>query len=159
MVIVYTGNPMRAGRTRRTPLSASLTEQGLLSLAVASNHLQLKPRTRRVDSAVGESTTWNNTYTGVKLRTSSEMALVRREQKKQILENVYEGVLPEDWPHGQNAEPLFWAESKSLQFWMNLYEDLNIKCVYDMTPGAGAAAEAALVKGVVYHGVCVGPGQ
>ena len=85
LFVVYQGKSFRAGRTRRTAFTGSMLEYGLLQLPCAVNKIQLQRRTRAQDSAAGESTTWNNTYTGTPFRATADIPLVHRNEKLAIL--------------------------------------------------------------------------
>lgn len=58
-----------------------------------------------------------------------------------------------DETHGDGV-PLFWRESKAVEFWSALIDDFHFNAVVDLTPGSGALAEASIRKGVAYLGVC-----
>ena len=49
--------------------------------------------------------------------------------------------------------PLFWQERKSVDCWKALLYNHQAKAVFDLTPGSGAAARAAMELGVQYAGV------
>ena len=51
------------------------------------------------------------------------------------------------------GHPLFWNESKSVEWWQALFKDLNITHIWDITPGSGAAAAASCFLGINYEGV------
>ena len=50
--------------------------------------------------------------------------------------------------------PMFWGETKSVAFWVQLLTELTATCVVDVTPGSGALAEAAMILGIQYCGFC-----
>ena len=81
--------------------------------------------------------------------------------------------LPEDWRE-RNGEgcPLFWHESKliamekivrccgwheskPIALWCALLDEWKVHAVLDCSPGSGALMEAALTRGIVYHGFCL----
>ena len=64
--------------------------------------------------------------------------------------------IPDDWEErlGDNAVPLFWQESKPIQFWAALLEEYKIASVFDCTAGSGALLEACMTQGTLYHGLC-----
>ena len=49
---------------------------------------------------------------------------------------------------------MVWQESKSVEFWLALIEDLDVGAIFDVSPGTGALAEAAMKHGIHYGGVC-----
>ena len=63
--------------------------------------------------------------------------------------------VPDPWKdnHGEDV-PLFWQEAKPISFYLALIDDLQVKAVFDMTAGSGALMEAALTRGIQYHGIC-----
>ena len=48
---------------------------------------------------------------------------------------------------------MFWAERKPLDFWKALFTDLGALQVFDVSPGTGMAARAALDLGLPYFGL------
>ena len=64
--------------------------------------------------------------------------------------------VPDTWTRGA-VEPMFWQESKPGGMFCQLFKDLKVKAVFDFTPGSGACASAAMVEGILYHGLCLGP--
>lgn len=115
-----------------------------------------KPPRREDLNSCGETSTWSPTYTGIRLRKSSEMPMISPEEKGKIFSVPGRKPVPETWSRGP-AEPLFWQESKPIGLWTALLTDLNIKAVFDLSPGSGACAAAAMSCGIQYHGVCPGP--
>ena len=52
---------------------------------------------------------------------------------------------------------MYWGETKSVAFWVQLLTELNAKCVVDVTPGSGSLAEAAMILGIQYCGFVTDP--
>ena len=157
--VVYKGR--RAGKllgrqSRSTVLSANHVEGALMHLPVARNKLVVSKR--ECYSACGETTTTCGTYTGVEWRSRAELPRIRSTEKANIFKNLGRKDIPEEWveEYGTN-EPLFWQECKPPSFWRALLNDYNIKAVFDVTPGSGALAEACMLEGILYHGVCAAP--
>ena len=48
---------------------------------------------------------------------------------------------------------LFWQEKKPVELFEQLLQDFDIRGVFDLSPGAGCLAEAALRLGICYVGV------
>ena len=48
--------------------------------------------------------------------------------------------------------PLYWGERKHSDLWARIMTDLDVKYVYDLSPGSGPLARACLDKGIVYAG-------
>jgi hypothetical protein len=55
----------------------------------------------------------------------------------------------------QAGNPVFWAEYKPVDLWSNLFRSMGATEIFDLTPGSGAAAIAALHCGIKYEGVCI----
>ena len=53
----------------------------------------------------------------------------------------------------RSSMPLFWNERKSRATWKLLLTDLKVQSVYDLTPGSGTLARAAMESGIPYVGV------
>ena len=51
------------------------------------------------------------------------------------------------------GHPLFWGESKGVEFYIALFQDFNVTSCWDLTPGSGSAACAAAMLGITYEGV------
>ena len=51
------------------------------------------------------------------------------------------------------GQPLFWAERNNVDYWKDLWQDLNAGVVVDCTPGSGTAAMAALELNICYYGI------
>ena len=74
--------------------------------------------------------------------------------KKQIF-STNPDVLPKKWRDAvTSGEPLFWQETKSKQFWVDMLTELTVKCVVDLTPGSGTLATACMENGCNYFGIC-----
>ena len=154
--LLYQGRMTRTGRARRTVLGSDSREVAHIGLPCARTKLKVQPRESM--NACGESSTFNSTYSGIPLRQAAELPLIQVNSKKDIL-GVEITEAPDDWTemHGAKVQPLFWQEGKPIQFWVALLTDLNVKAVFDLTPGSGALAEAAMSLGASYHGVCLAP--
>ena len=48
-----------------------------------------------------------------------------------------------------------WHESKPIALWCALLDEWKVHAVLDCSPGSGALMEAALTRGIVYHGFCL----
>ena len=58
--------------------------------------------------------------------------------------------VPPKWDFG--GTPLYWCESKLIDFWVALIKMFNAKAIVDFTPGSGACAVAAMSQGAKYTG-------
>lgn len=113
-------------------------------------------------TSCGEATTFQGTYSGVCYRSLGELPLIDAAAKAKILA-VCPGApaapavtaVPDPWKdnHGEDV-PLFWQEAKPISFYLALIDDMQVKAVFDMTAGSGALMEAALTRGIQYHGIC-----
>ena len=52
---------------------------------------------------------------------------------------------------------MFWGETKSVAFWVQVLTELSAKCVVGVTPGSGSLAEAAMTLGIQYCGFVADP--
>ena len=65
------------------------------------------------------------------------------------------GATEDRWQNQQaDNAPLFWNESKPIALWAAIIDDWKVSAIFDCSPGSGALMEAALTRGVVYHGLC-----
>ena len=108
----------------------------------------------------GETSTYDNTYTGVVHRHLSQIPRLSDHDVHEILgpkaaiaaagaEKVKERHLQEVQSGGN---PAFWSEYKPVECWKGLFRDTAATEVFDFTPGSGAAAAAALHCGIVNLG-------
>ena len=68
------------------------------------------------------------------------------------------GSLPKKWLKNiPTGCPMFWGETKSVAFWVQLLTELNARVVVDVTPGSGSLAEAAMQLGIQYCGLVSDP--
>ena len=81
-----------------------------------------------------------------------QMSTVKLQDKEKILGHKCE--VPStrlyDSPTGI---PLFWAERKTKEFWLQLLQDLDVAAVFDLTPGTGTLAKACLDASILYSGM------
>ena len=155
--IVYRGSPgTSVCRTRLTVLSANHVEGGMMSMPVARN--KLKVVKRETHAVCGEVTTVFGSYTGVEYRPKPEAPRISSIEKDKIFKQTGRKPLPDAWTEDYGAsEPLFWQETKPIGMWRALIQDFQVKSIFDVTAGSGALAEAAMMEGAVYHGLCAAP--
>jgi hypothetical protein len=146
-------------RTRHTVLSANHIENGCIVLPVARNKLKISKRDDNFQ-ACNETSTVFGSYTGIEYRSRMEIPRVTVTEKSKIFTARKPPTLPESWvdSYGQ-TEPLFWQEAKPIEVWQSIIQDYQIKAIFDLSPGSGALAEAALNECIVYHGICEAPRQ
>ena len=135
---------------RRIAFGADNKEMLLVSLPLSRTQMTTAPRQQF--AAAGEETTHEATYTGVSTAPWGSLPVMTAEYKEQIT-----GV-PVDVPKqcifdSSSGVPLFWQERKSVDCWKALLHHHLAKAVFDLTPGSGAAARAAMELGVHYAGV------
>ena len=149
--IIYNGlqkaRPMKK-KCRRVALSALNREVMYVALPFSRTSLPL--RDRDVFNASGELSTYNTTYSGVPMRDVRSLPLISPEDKTKIM-----GDLPADAPEFvRPALPLYWQESKPVGLFRRLIQDFDIDAIFDLTPGSGALAEAAMEAGKQYGCAC-----
>lgn len=154
--IVYSGGcPPRAGRSRKVPLSGKNMEAISISFPVQRTKVQATKKQHY--TCCGESSTYSGRFSGVELRASAMLPLIAPKEKQAIMGSSKPLDPPEDWAEKYGGDvPLFWQEGKSIGFCKALLDEFRIKSIFDMTPGSGALMEAALIRGIVYHGLCLG---
>ena len=65
-------------------------------------------------------------------------------------------VPPDDWAERNGSDiPLFWSEPKPIALWAAVIDDWKVATIFDCSPGSGALMEAAMTRGVFYHGLCL----
>ena len=145
----------RAGRVRKVPLSARKIETAAVRFPVP--RVRVKTSKRESFVSCGEATTYQNSYSGVQFRSSWELPLMSKQEKSQIFPSTQASPIPDDWDErfGDDAVPLFWQESKPIQFWSALLSEYKIASVFDCTAGSGALLEACMTQGTLYHGLCI----
>ncbi len=146
----------RAGKSRRVPLSSCHREVGYVVFPCPRTRFEVKPRDKF--NVCGETSTTFGTYSGVPPRRLPHLPRVACPADKAALLGVS---LPAEPPSGEGAAaaltkvmPLFWQEAKSADFFLQLIQDFDLKCVVDISPGSGALAEACLTGHVGYVGLC-----
>ena len=61
----------------------------------------------------------------------------------------------EDMPNLANGHPLFWMETKEVEMFLALFQDLGVHHIFDLTAGSGAAAMAAAILRIHYEGLAM----
>ena len=99
-------------------------------------------------------------YHDIKMRSLREMPKLSTNSKSKILG----APVPEDYQEASDkveefrrngGVPLAWHETKSVQFLVDFLSDLpDVKYVFDLTPGSGAAAIGAWQNNMQYVGIC-----
>ena len=142
-----------AGRTRKVALASRNVERLHLYAPCARTQLTAKPRENF--NVLGESSTHDITYSGITIRSRQAMPRITEEDKKIIFDgsqNHAHGV-PDPLLRAFPNPVLFWQESKPVELFEQLLLDFDIRGVFDVSPGSGCLAEAALRLGICYVGV------
>ncbi len=149
--VVFTPTP-RLGR--KVAWGSDNKEALLVSFPVQRTLLHTKDRMSF--QAAGEQSTHDASYTGVDPAPWAALPFVSKEDKEKILGHAPKDPKPAlfDTSTGQ---PLFWAERKSLDLWKAILQDLDVKAVFDLSPGSGTCGRAALELGISYVGVARQP--
>ena len=155
LMLLYSakGTRIEAGRTRKVALASSNVERLLLYPPCARTALTAKPRENF--NVLGESSTHDITYSGIPKRSRQAMPRITEEDKKSIFDgsqNQAHGV-PDALLQAFPNPVLFWQESKPVELFEQLLLDFDIRVVFDVSPGSGCLAEAALRLGICYVGV------
>ena len=155
--IVYCGGcPPRCGRSRRVPLGGRKVETMALRCPVIRN--RLKAMKKESFTACGEKSTYQGTYTNVSFRNTFEIPLIAPAEKAKVLDPnsvVSMPKLPDDWTEKNGEDcPMYWQEAKPIALWCAILDEWCIQAILDCTPGSGALMEAALTRGITYHGLC-----
>ena len=135
---------------RKLAYSANYREEYVGILPVGRSRFKAKPRDHF--TACGEKTSHEPNYTGVALRSLWRAPKLTRPDKQKLT-----GVAGPLWPDEvftmfPTGEPLFWLEMKDVLFWVALFKDLSVSHIFDLTPGSGAAAIAAMMLRLKYDG-------
>ena len=105
-------------------------------------------------NASGETCTTYTSYSGVAAIPRTQLAMISAADKLKIFADDTDAV-PKRWAALRSSGvPLFWLETKSLAFWDQMCNDLDIKCVVDATPGSGILAQCCMARGITYFGIC-----
>ena len=132
---------------RRVVFGADNKEMLLVSMPVPRTQMTTMPRQEY--AAAGEETTHEATYTGVPTAPWGSLPVMSKEYKQSIMGMSVD--VPKDTLFDSALGlPLFWQERKTVTCWRALMETHNARAVFDVTPGCGAAARAAMDLGVQY---------
>ena len=121
-------------------------------------HKNSKTRNLRQSFNVcGEKSTFDMTYSGVRLRGIEELPKITTADKKKMMGSDLTIPLAygeEDQSLAVDGVPFAWAESKPVEFWAGFFKDLQLDHIFDTTAGSGAAAIGAFYDGLQYDGIC-----
>ena len=133
---------------RRVAYAADNKEVVVVSMPLNRTQIAAAMREDQFTQA-GEESTHETTYTGVDPAPWGTLPLMAVTEKAKVM-----GADPAT-PQGDIFDtgvgmPLFWQERKTVQCWKTLLRDVNAKAVFDLTPGSGACARAAMSAGLTY---------
>jgi len=139
---------------RRVAWSANNCEICLASLPVNNTVFTARDRSGSFNAA-GESSTHDCTYSGVQPVPWVALPRTSVQDKAKLLAQTQEAIaVPrQNLFDSTGGIPLFWQERKPVSFWKKFFEDLQARCIVDLSPGSGLAARAAMELGVPYLGI------
>ena len=147
--ITYTNTRASVASGRKVALSATNREVFFVFTPWARTNLASKAR--ESFCACGETSTHNSTYSGVPCRGLTQLPRMHRDEKMQIFPKQMAGAMPKQVVKRLGHDvPLYWQEYKPAAFFRQLFDDFDIGAVFDLTPGSGACAEAAMSAGIKY---------
>ena len=138
---------------RKLAYSANLKEEYVGVLPVGRS--RFKTRNRDNYSSGQDGSTHSTHYTHVPVRSLQRIPKLTKADKQSLA-----GVSVPTYPDAvaaafPNGEPLFWHEVKDVQFYVELYKDLFVSTVFDLSPGHGSAAIVAMTLRLKYDAVCM----
>ena len=116
------------------------------------NRLSVKKRESKLQGG-GEQSTYFSSYSNVALPPRTSLPRISEDDKKAIFQEAT-AALPTKWVSGCAGVPLFWGETKSSKFFVQVLSDTTAKAVVDVSPGSGALAQACMELGIPYFGMC-----
>lgn len=136
---------------RRVAYSADNKESICISMPLSRTQLSTFPRAKY--NSAGEETTHETTYTGVVPVPWGALPLLLPANKEKIM--GYAAVVPPSTASQKVFDtslglPLFWNERKDAAIWKQLLKDIQAKSIFDLTPGSGQCARAAMEAGIQY---------
>lgn len=147
-------------RLGRGPCFASENREAML-LSSCVELRALRPKDRGAYTGAGETSTHASSYTNIDPVPWAALPQITLDDKKRIVAgdagDGTTGALAA--PQGKIYDsscgvPLFWSERKPIEFWSQLIDDLDAKCIVDLSPGSGSLARAAMAReGVQYYGI------
>ena len=148
--ITYTSS-WNAWIKKKYLLGSENKECGYIRVPEARTRQGVKKRS--TGNAAGEETSHWTTITGLHPPSRLSLPRISAEDKLKIFPDQ-PAALPCKWTKQMSSGvPLFWGETKSVATWDLLLNEVNAKCVIDLSPGAGALASACLSKSLPYYGI------
>ena len=141
---------------RRRIFGGLKNQESLVGMLPVAN-VRMFSKSRTHYNACGEKSTYASTYSKVGLRPWSRLPKLTLEDKKTIVAGVGCTALPQYGEQDSHAlqpgHPLFLNELWELEMHLQLFQDMNVTHVFDLTPGSGAAAMAAAILRIQYEGL------
>ena len=151
-IVVYDKAPT-SWVQRKNFMSQRNVEAGFVRMPVSKTRVAVKDRVEGFNAS-GETSTSYTSYSGVAAIPRTALAMISPDDKLKIFAGKPDPV-PKRWAASRSSGvPLIWLETKSLEFWDQMCEDLNIKCVVDVSPGSGTLARCCMARGIPYFGIC-----
>jgi hypothetical protein len=120
---------------------------------------RMEIKERKVYCDAGESSTTDSTYSGIPRRHIFDLPLISIADKAKILACDVNSVAlapPAIAASLGVGVPLAWQDIRPVPFLRQLFRDLDVGFVVDVTPGSGSLGEAALEHGLGYNGLSAG---
>ena len=126
-------------------------------LALPLPRVRFHSKERNVFIGSGETSTYTPSFSGIPLRHIRDLPRLLPQNRKDVTGGITSPVWSVEAAaeFAARGEVLFLAESKSIDFFVNFFRDLDVSAVFDLCAGTGAAAIAALLLGIKYDCLCM----
>ena len=134
-MVVYDAAPSAAFLRKNFMIQRNV-EVGHVRMPVSRCRVSVKARTEGF-GANGETSSTYTSYSGVKAIPRTHLSRISTTDKAKMYPDEL-ATPPQRYTKalsGSPGVPLFWLETKSMQFWRQLVDDLHVKCVVDLSPG------------------------
>ena len=143
----------------RSPLLSALAHmRGLADISLPTKGKMRKVVHRSEFNSCGENSSAATTYTGISMRSLSELPRMSYETKESILGAASCASCPKSARMQKNIQekghPFSFQEVKPISFWQTIMSDHEVTHIVDFTPGSGALAVAAS-GAMKYEGIAV----
>ena len=126
-------------------------------IALPLPRVRFTSKERNVFTGSGELSTHTPSFSGIPLQHIRDLPRLLAQNRKDVTGGITSPVWSVEAAaeFAARGEVLFLAESKSIDFCLNFFRDLDLSAVFDLCPGTGAAAIAALLLGIKYDCLCM----
>ena len=138
---------------RKLAFSANYQEDYIGILPVGRSRFKVVARDQF--AACQETSTHMPNFTGVPMRSLWRVPKLTKEDKATLTGVAGPTYSEEVAALFPNGEPLFWLDLKDVLFYVALFKHLCASHIFDLTPGHGSAAIAAVILGLKYDGVAM----